>query len=398
MRRSILIRPQRLVLTSDLFKILKVDKMAEEKKSNRLMSLDALRGFDMFFITGGSALVAALCAAFGCGDCWLAGQMKHVPWAGLAQHDTIFPLFLFLAGVSWPFSLASQEAKGRTAWQIHRKVILRAFALFAIEICLSGFLKFKPDFRLMGVLSFIGLSWGVAAILFMHIRRFSKRVALVAALLVGYWALLRFGIAPDAPTGADSFSKEWNLVSWLDRTIWPTHLHVKGVYEPESFFSVTNGAMLAFLGMCAGALLKANEIAAARKVLILAVGGVAGLALVGLFTLVLGDQIVKALWTTSFVLSAAAYSSLMLALFYWLVDVKCWRKWTFFFRVIGMNSITIYVLMWIVDFGRISRYFLSGVAALGDAHWSALVFALGRVAAEWLVLLYLYRKQTFLRV
>ena len=371
--------------------------MADEK-SGRLMSLDALRGFDMFFITGGADLISVLCAAFGCGSCWLAAQMKHVPWAGLAQHDTIFPLFLFLAGVSWPFSLASQEAKGRTPWQIHRKVIVRALTLFAIEICLSGFLKLKPDFRLMGVLSFIGLSWGAAAILFMHVRGFSKRIALVSALLVGYWALLRFGIAPDAPAGADSFSKEWNIVSWLDRTIWPTHLHVKGVYEPESFFSVTNGAMLAFLGMCAGALLKAKEIAAVRKSLILAIGGVACLALVGLFTLVLGDQVVKALWTTSFVLSAAAYSSLMLALFYWIVDVKGWRGWTFYFRVIGMNSILVYLMMRLGILGTLGRFVAGGLAEQIGKPWGSVVIALGTLVAGWLVLYLLYRKNAFLRV
>ena len=371
--------------------------MADEK-SGRLMSLDALRGFDMFFITGGSALITGLCVAFGCGDGWLATQMKHVPWAGFAHHDTIFPLFLFLAGVSWPFSLASQVAKGRTAWQIHRKVIVRALTLFLIELCLGRILKFDPHFRLMGVLAFIGLSWGLAAILFMHVRRLPTRAVMVAACLVGYWALLRFGLAPDAPAGADSYAKEWNVVSWLDRTVWPNHLLAVGVYEPESFFSLTNGTMLAFLGMCAGAVLKSKEIAAARKSLILAVGGVACLALVGLFTLVLGDQIVKALWTTSFVLAAAAYSSLMLALFHWIVDVKGWRRWTFYFRVIGMNSILVYLMMRLGILGTLGRFVAGGLAEQVGKPWGSVVIALGTLVAGWLVLYLLYRKNAFLRV
>ena len=362
------------------------------------MSLDALRGFDMFFITGGSALVSALCAAFGCGGCWLAAQMKHVPWEGLAQHDTIFPLFLFLAGASWPFSLASQEAKGRTAWQIHRKVIVRALALFAIEICLSGLLKLKPDFRLMGVLSFIGLSWGAAAILFMHIRKFSGRVALVAALLVGYWALLRFGIAPDAPAGADSFSKEWNLVSWLDRTIWPTHLHVKGVYEPESFFSLSGGVALAMIGMCAGAWLRCESASPAKKAGALALAAVGFLVVDFVFLYALGCPIVKALWTTTFVLSAAAYSAALLALFYWLVDVKGWRRWTLYFRVIGMNSILVYLMMRLGILGTLGRFVAGGLAELVGKPWGAVASAVGTLAAGWAVLYVMYRKNAFLKV
>lgn len=369
-----------------------------DEKKERLMSLDALRGFDMFFITGGSALITGLCVALGCGDCWLAAQMKHVPWAGLAHHDTIFPLFLFLAGVSWPFSLAAQEKRGRTAWQILRKVIFRMLALFALELCLSGILKLKPDFRLMGVLSFIGFSWGTAALLFMHVRGFMRRAVLVAALLVGYWALLRFGIAPDAPSGADSFSKEWNIVSWLDRTIWPTHLYAKGVYEPESFFSLAGGTALALIGMCAGAWLQSGAASPARK------AGVLGLAALGLlaldlaFVFLLGCPIVKALWTTSFVLSAAAYSTAMLALFYWIVDVRGWRTWTFYFKVIGMNSILVYVMMRLGILGLLGRFASGGLAAQAGSPWGGAISALGTLAAGWLVLYVCYRKNMFLRV
>ena len=366
--------------------------------TGRLMSLDALRGFDMFFITGGAALITGLCAAFGCPDCWIATQMKHVPWAGLAHHDTIFPLFLFLAGVSWPFSLAAQEARGRTAWQIHRKVLVRALAFFLIELSFGGVLKFDPSFRLMGVLGFIGFSWGLAALLFLHVRKASSRAVLVGAALVGYWALLRFGVAPDAPALADTYSKEWNLVSYIDRSLWPTHLYRKGVYEPESLFSVTNGAALAFLGMCAGALLRSDRLAPARKSAALCLAGLGFAALAAAFVWLLGDQVVKALWTTSFVLSAAAYSSLMLALFHWLIDVKGWRGWTLYFRVIGMNSIFVYLMMRLGVLALLGRFLSEGLAGWAGTPWSAVVRALGTLAGGWLVLYLLYRKQAFLKV
>jgi predicted acyltransferase len=97
-----------------------------ENKTDRLMSLDTLRGADMLFIMGFSGALVALCQLLGFGkDCWLATQMTHVIWHGFRHHDTIFPLFLFLAGVAWPFSYASQVAKGRTAGQILRKLLMR---------------------------------------------------------------------------------------------------------------------------------------------------------------------------------------------------------------------------------------------------------------------------------
>ena len=85
---------------------------AAEAQPRRLASIDALRGFDMFFITGGSALISGLCIAFESPKCWLATQMNHVAWTGFAHHDTIFPLFLFIAGMTFPFSLANKREKG----------------------------------------------------------------------------------------------------------------------------------------------------------------------------------------------------------------------------------------------------------------------------------------------
>ena len=106
----------------------------------------------------------------------------------------------------------------------------------------------------------------------------------------------------------------------------------------------------------------------------------------------------KKIWTSTFVLASAAYSYFALALFYWIIDVKGCRRWTFFFRVIGMNAITIYMLMRIVDFHGLSRFFLSGVAGWGGKPWETLVFMAGKIVIEWLLLWYLYRNKTFLRV
>ena len=363
----------------------------------RVLSVDALRGFDMFFITGGSALIVGICSGFGCPDCWLATQMRHVPWAGFAHHDTIFPLFLFLAGVTWPFSLASQRERGRSAAQIHGKILARALTLFLLEICMGRLLQFDPEFRLMGVLSFIGICWGVAAVACMHLKSLARIVALIVVLLVGYWAVLRFGIAPDAPAGADSFSKEWNVVSYLDRTLWPTHLLAKGVYEPESLFSLPGGVSLALLGMCAGLWLRRTEHSPGRRCLGLFVAAFACLAGGAVFCLC-GAQVVKALWTSPFVLFAAAYSLFALAVFYWAVDIRGWRRWCFCFQVIGLNSILIYMMMRLGILSTLGRFLSSGLAKWIGAPWAEAVSAAGMLAAGWLVLYALYRKKAFFSV
>ena len=200
-------------------------------KSKRLMSLDALRGADMLCIMGGSGLVMALCALFGAKDCWLATQMTHVAWHGFRHHDTIFPLFLFLAGVSWPFSLDSQLDRGRSVSRIQVKIVVRTAILFLLGFSFGGVLKFKPDFRLMGVLQYIGLSWGFAATAWLHIRRKSVLAALAAVLLVGYYALLHFCMAPGAPEVAWSYSVEGNIVSWLDKAAYGSHMVAGWGYE-----------------------------------------------------------------------------------------------------------------------------------------------------------------------
>lgn len=367
-------------------------------KDRRLLSLDALRGFDMFFITGGATIVAGLCAGFGWGDGWLAAEMHHVRWAGLAHHDTIFPLFLFLAGVSWPFSLSSQLAKGRTSWQIHRKVLLRMLVLFALGLSTGGILRFDACFRIPSVLGQIGLAWGFAALLYMHVRRPLTRVMVIIALLAGYWALLALTGAPDAPAGADLYSKEWNVISWLDRTVMPNHLCVPRVYDPESLFSVPSAVALALLGMTAGAILASDRWTGIRKTGLLAALSGISLAACLAFVFLLKMPIVKALWTSSFVLAAAAYSFAMMAIFYWAVDVRGWTRWTFYFRVIGLNSITIYMLQMIGVTPLVQQFLFGGLESWTGASWQGLVQGVTIQLVCWLVLLFFYRKSIFLKV
>ena len=169
-------------------------------------------------------------------------------------------------------------------------------------------------------------------------------------------------------------------------------------YEPESLFSVPSGVTLALLGMFAGALLKGGAMTPARKAACLLVAGLVCLAVDLALVFAVGVPIVKALWTTSFIFAAAAYSFLMLALFYWIVDVKEWRRWTFYFRIIGMNSIAIYVLMMVGVLGLFTNFLFGGLGRWIGEPWSGAVMSVARLAVGWLILYFFYKKDIFLRV
>ena len=169
------------------------------EKSGRLMSLDALRGADMLFIMGFSGAIMSFCAWIGMKDCWVATQMTHVAWHGFRHHDTIFPLFLFLAGVSWPFSYASQVAKGRTTAAILRKMGFRVLALCFLGMVSANLFAFKYEmFRYDSVLAHIAVCWAGAALLYMFVRSWKVRVAIALALLAAHWVVLSLFSAPDA--------------------------------------------------------------------------------------------------------------------------------------------------------------------------------------------------------
>ena len=365
-------------------------------RSNRLLSIDALRGFDMFFITGGSVLVSGLCAVFGCGDGWIASQMRHVNWVGFAHHDTIFPLFLFLAGVSWPFSLSSQRAKGSSSMKIHGKIVIRAAVLFLIGLSFGGVLRFKPDFRLMSVLGFIGLSWGIAALVYLHAKRQLFRWVIASSFLVGQFALLHFFVAPDAADGVSSYSQGGNIPMWFDRILWPTHMCACG-FEPESLFSLQGGIVIALAGMFAGDVLCRTTGSPQRTAVMFIVSALVSAVGAAFLACVLNVPIVKSLWTPSFVFASLAYSFVMLAAFHWIIDVKGWRLWTVAFRPVGKNSILAYVLMMTGTVASIHRFFFDGLCEnVGECGMA--VKGLTLYAVMWGILYYFEKKNVLLKV
>ena len=370
----------------------------------RLQSLDALRGFDMIWILGLENAIRGLCRIVpGWKGCWLDLQVRHCAWEGLTFYDTIFPLFIFIAGVSFPFSYAKQRERGDSGLSIHLKLFRRVALLILFGMVYNGLLSFKfEEFRYASVLGKIGLAWFVAALLYVHAGLRTRFVAL-AVWIAGYWALLHV-VAPDAPAGASSFSMEGCFPGYLDRLgFTPGFLYgcrkladgtlVQYMDGSGVPVSVLGSASTAMLGMFAGDLLRSARDGIRTCAYLAGIG--AGLVILGL-VVSLDCPVVKNLWTPSFALLTGGYSFLMLALFYWLIDVKGCDRWCFFLKVVGLNSIAIYMLRHIVDYRGISRFFLGGVAS-----WfpdPLFVEMLGVTVLCWLTCWFLDRHKVYLKV
>jgi len=362
--------------------------------NKRLASLDTLRGFDMMFIMGFASLVMAVCALFPGGEeCWLSQQMTHVSWNGFRHHDTIFPLFLYIAGISFPFSYAKQLAKGNSRGSIYWKIFRRGLILVFLGLVCNGFFRFQHDtIRIFSVLGRIGLAWMFAALLFINFKP-KTRAVIAFILLVGYWFLCMIP-APDVP-GADPLSKDGCLVGYIDRTLFPGHLLSKN-FDPEGLLSTIPSIVTAMLGMFTGEFVKNEKISGNRKTVYMLLAAAVMLAL----ALIWNNwfPINKKLWSSSFVLAAGCYSLAMFAIFYWIIDVKGWDGWIFPFKVIGMNSIAIFMIPRIINIGYARDFLLKGVIEMCPDNWARIISLAGYLMVDWLVVYFMYRQKIFLKV
>ena len=368
-------------------------------KSERLLSLDALRGFDLFWIVGGHGILLALFKLTEWG--WLGAidaQLKHVDWNGFQAYDLIFPLFLFMAGVSTPYSLTRRLTEGARS-EVIRKVVQRGLILVLLGIIYNNGLQWKglENMRLGSVLGRIGLAGMFAQLIFVFNYETPKRLwAWLVGILLGYWAILSFGHAPGFAAG--DLTMEGNFASYVDRLLLPGKLH-KGIHDPEGLLAVLPAIGNALLGILAGLWLRrsAEEVSGDRKAAGLAVAGLALLAVGGLWSFVF--PLNKNLWTSSFVLWTCGWSSLLLASFYWLIDVRGWLKsFGAFFAVIGMNSVLIYMSGKFLNFDFTGQAIFGGLARAFPPAVASVVLVTGIFAVKWLLFWFLKRQKVFLKV
>ena len=372
--------------------------MSTKKTNGRLESLDALRGFDMFFITGGATLLCAIAALFPDSNVWqtIDENMHHVPWDGLVHHDTIFPLFLFIAGISFPFSLQKQREHGKSQASIYWKIVRRGLLLVLLGMIYNGMLKFEFDtLRWCSVLGRIGLAWMFAALIFTATgKNVWPKIAVVPVILIGYWLVSAFVHVPGLDPSIDPLTREGNIACYVDRTLLGAHCY-RPDYDPEGLLSTIPAIGTAMLGMLTGLFVKRCKVAWPTALALLLAGIV--FALLGAAWNII-YPINKALWSSSFVLAVAGYSLIMFALFYYLIEVCGWHKWAFYFKVIGMNSILIYMAPKFIDFDKLNHSVFEGVFGLFPEQYYAVVESVGFLAVMWLFVYFMYRHRIFLKV
>jgi predicted acyltransferase len=363
------------------------DKQSLPGSSDRLTSIDALRGFDMFWIIGGGTVFASLVEVReNPVTRTIKEQLTHVQWEGFHFEDLIYPLFLFIIGVVLPFSLARRAEKGQSCWLVYLHFLKRSLMLILLSSIPMGVLSFTRWPFLGGVLAHIGLCYFFAALIVFHTRWRTRAIA-VACFLVVYWLALT--LIPVPGHGAGVFTKEGNLASYIDR------FFISGGLWNEGPTSVFSGISIILSGSLAGNWLQSNR-SGKQKARGLALAGLSGVILGYLWGFIL--PIIKiVLWTSSYVTFACGWSLLLLAAFYWLIDVKGYKKWSFFFVVIGMNAITIYFLQQIVDFNHIADLMVRGIADHAGV-LNPLVLPIGVIGLKWLFLFFLYRHKLFFKL
>lgn len=359
----------------------------------RLLSLDALRGFDMFWITGGSYLVAVL-ATF-TGAAWLkpvVEQMDHVDWAGFHFYDLIFPLFMFISGVAIPFALVSKLERNVPKDQLAKKAFTRAATLVLLGLIYNG--VFSNGFenpRFASVLGQIGLAYFFAAAITIYSKSFKQRLYWLGGILVGYGIIQL--LVPVPGVGAGVLTPEGCINGYIDRAFLPGRLHGK-VYDPEGLMCIVSAVAITLMGSVAGHYLrdkKTNDHQKVRMLLVVGASSIVAALLLSTFY-----PIIKKCWTSSFNLLAGGIGFILMAAFYWIIDVKGWKKWSFFFRVIGMNSIFIYLLHGIVNTDAVANRLFGWTVLWGE--FGQLISAAGEIMLVWMLLYYMYKKSIFLRV
>jgi len=363
----------------------------------RLMSLDALRGFDMLWIIGADAFGSALLKIQGCPPAHFLGeQLDHVAWEGFRFYDLIFAMFVFMVGAAIPLSLdkiTAQEGRSAAIWRVLRRVVL----LYIVGLFYyGGFSTPFSDVRLLGVLQRIALCYGAASLLYLF---FNVRGLFTSAvlLLAGYWALLRFIPAPGFNAG--DFAEGHNLTNWFDSQFLPLRKH-DGTHDPEGILSTIPAVASCLLGVLASLWLNRSKKQPLQRGALLLVTGLGLVALGYLWNIEF--PIIKKLWTSSFVLVAGGWSCALLGTFYLLIDVWGLKAWAQPFVWVGCNPLTIYLISALVDFNALSARFTGGPIAAGfNALWpglGSLVLATTGATLCFLICRFLYIRKIFLRL
>ncbi|HEX3024734.1 MAG TPA: DUF5009 domain-containing protein [Chitinophagaceae bacterium] len=400
--------------------------LSKTNQATRLQSLDALRGFDMFWIISGEGIFHGFAdvemakhALIRNPYNWqiatnndlsffekiivgISNQLHHTPWNGFTFYDMIFPLFIFIAGVSMPYSFNNSLEKAGMNQKIgkrkiYRSLIKRTVLLIIFGMIVNGALQLNgyANTRFASVLSRIAISCFFAAIIFLNCK-LRYQIIWFVGILLAYWAAMM--LIPVHGFGAGVLTPEGNLEGYIDRILLPGKLHRKA-YDPEGLFSNLPAVCSALLGVFAGRFLRMNSDKwnQLKKAVALAFGGSALVITGWLWGLYF--PINKNMWTSSFVLYAGGWSVLLLSVFYLIIDVAGFKKWSMPFVWVGCNSILIYMAAHgVIDFEHTSQFLFGGMINKTEIVWHSSLLWIGVAVIQFAVLSFFYKKKWFLKV
>ena len=355
----------------------------------RLMSLDVLRGFDMFWIIGADSIVRGLRVV---GDegvpGFLAKQFEHMRWEGFTFYDLIFPLFIFMIGMSLVLSLDKMVARDGKR-KAYVRVVRRTILLFLLGVFYdNGVAEIYDENVLCGVLQRLALSYFFTSLLYLNFKP-RALFGLLVFILIGYWLLFCF--VPVPGTGEIGLTRENNWARYVDEHIPPYYS-----YDPENFLGTIPAVGSCLFGVFAALFIRDSKQSDTRKVLIFMGIGIA-MTVTG-YLWGMHFPIAKRAWTSTYVMVAGGYSFILLGLFYWIIDVLQMRWWIWPLVWIGVNPLALYMANNIVDFEGIGERLVGGpMAAMVDPYGQLLIAA--AVLFVTLVLAwFLYTRKIFLRL
>lgn len=358
----------------------------------RLKSLDTLRGLDMLLLVGIGAVARALPklddnVAFR----KIAEQFTHSEWYGIHLWDLIFPLFIFIVGASLPFSISNRLEQGANRKKLYANIFRRAIILFLLGLVMSGWLGLDfSNLKWTGVLQRISIAYCFAAIIVMN-TKVRGQALMAALLLIVYWLLMI--LVPVPGYGAGVITPEGNLHAYIDQILLPGKMYNE-FYDEDGILQQLSSIAVCLSGVVAGQWLRSSKTENAK---------VKGLLISGILCIVIGliwslsFPIIFKLWSSSFAMLAIGISSILMGLFYWIIDVKGYQKWTFPLVVVGVNPIAIYIASGLFDFGSIVNVFVHGFIDYLGA-FKPLFWALCMLITKWLFVYFLYKKKIFLKV
>lgn len=379
-----------------------------KKPTERLQSLDVLRGLDLFALT----ILCPILHAYQRTGSYpipqtIMNQFDHVGWEGFTCWDLVMPLFMFMAGVSIPFAFAKYRNTTDSKSFIHRKIIKRVIVLWVLGmICQGNLLSLDTSaFRLFSnTLQAIAIGYLFAAIMVLHTRK-QTQLIITGSLLIGYWGLMTF-VHIDG-FGGGNYSAGGNLAEWVDRIVlghWRdgAYLDKGGVIFPEWYnytwiLSSLNFIATVMTGVIAGHILRSQQSGNRKTILLLAIG--AGMTAIGwLWSLEM--PVIKRIWTSSMVLVSSGYCFLLMGTFYYVIDCCHFQKGWGWLKIVGMNSILAYVLsteVGILHLNSIGESVLYGLQRFLSPEWYGFTIQVSNIALIYILLYILYRNKIFIK-